>query len=318
MHDPLPLDAVAQRADALRSSLSAVVVGQSEAVSELLVALLAGGHALLEGVPGLAKTLLARTLASALGLPFRRVQFTPDLMPADVIGTNIFDMGSNSFRLQHGPVFTQVLLGDEINRTPPKTQAALLEAMEERQVTIDGTTHTLDDPFFVIATQNPLDHEGTWPLPEAQLDRFLVKVRMGYPSADDEKSVYRRSLGEPARDKLVPVVLQPGELAAIRLALRGVHVEDRVLDYLYSVVAATRADPRLSAGASPRAGAGLLAAARVWAALDGRAFVLPDDVKRMIHPVLRHRLVPTPDAELEGQTTEAVLAGIVARVDIPR
>ncbi|MFN7147683.1 MAG: AAA family ATPase, partial [Myxococcota bacterium] len=220
LDDALPLEAVAQRADALRAALAHVVVGQSDAVSELLVALLAGGHALLEGVPGLAKTLLARTLAAALGLPFRRVQFTPDLMPADVIGTNIFDLATSQFRLQQGPIFTNVLLGDEINRTPPKTQAALLEAMEERQVTIDGVSHVLDEPFFVIATQNPLDHEGTWPLPEAQLDRFLVKVRVAYPAPADEREVYRRSLGEPPRPADVAPVLAPGELPRIRAALR--------------------------------------------------------------------------------------------------
>ena len=315
---PLPLDAVATRADALRAALADVVVGQNDAVSELLVALLAGGHALLEGVPGLAKTLLARTLAAALGLPFRRVQFTPDLMPADVVGTNIFDLTTSGFRLQRGPIFTNVLLGDEINRTPPKTQAALLEAMEERQVTIDGVSHPLDAPFFVIATQNPLDHAGTWPLPEAQLDRFLVKVRVAYPAAADEKEVYRRSLGGPARPDTVAPVLAPGELLRIRAALGQVHVEERVLDYLLALITATRADPRLAAGASPRAGTALLAAARAWAALDGRAFVLPDDIKRMARPVLRHRLVPTADAELEGQSGEAVLLGLLERVAVPR
>jgi MoxR-like ATPase len=316
--EPLPLDAVAARADTLRTALAQVVVGQGDAVSELLVALLSGGHALLEGVPGLAKTLLARTLAAALGLPFRRVQFTPDLMPSDVIGTNIFDLATSSFRLQRGPVFTNVLLGDEINRSPPKTQAALLEAMEERQVTIDGHSYLLTEPFFVVATQNPLDHEGTWPLPEAQLDRFMVRVRMDYPAPADEKEVYRRSLGAAARPDDVKVVLAPGELAAIRLALRGVHVEERVLDYLLALIGATRRDPRLAAGASPRAGTALLAAARTWAALDGRAFVLPDDIKRMARPVLRHRLVPTPDAELEGATGEVVLSALLARIEVPR
>ncbi len=316
--DALPLEMVAARADALRAALATVVVGQPDAVSELLVALLAGGHALLEGVPGLAKTLLARTLAAALGLPFRRVQFTPDLMPADIVGTNVFDLATHTFRLQTGPIFTNVLLGDEINRAPPKTQAALLEAMEERQVTIDGVSHPLTEPFFVVATQNPLDHEGTWPLPEAQLDRFLVKVRVAYPAAADEKEVYRRSLGGAARPDAVSPVLAPDELPRIRAALGAVHVEERVLDYLLALVAGTRRDPRLSAGASPRAGTALLAAARVWAALDGRAFVLPDDIKRMAPPVLRHRLVPTPDAELEGQSGEAILAGLLARIEVPR
>jgi MoxR-like ATPase len=317
-NEPLPLSTVAARADALRSALAHVVVGQSEAVSELLVALLAGGHALLEGVPGLAKTLLARTLAAALGLPFRRVQFTPDLMPSDVIGTSVFDLSTSTFRLQRGPIFTNVLLGDEINRTPPKTQAALLEAMEERQVTIDGHSHLLTEPFFVIATQNPLDHEGTWPLPEAQLDRFMLKVHVDYPAGADEREIYRRSLGQAPRPEQVETVLLPGELLAMRASLRTVHVEDRLLDYLLALVHATRQDPRLSAGASPRAGSALLAAGRAWAALDGRDFLLPDDLKRMARPVLRHRLLPTPDAELEGQTGEAVLVELLGKLEVPR
>ncbi|MFZ5476611.1 MAG: AAA family ATPase [Myxococcota bacterium] len=310
---------VTERADALRGALARAVVGQRGAVTELCVALLAGGHVLLEGVPGVAKTLLARSLASALGLGFRRVQFTPDLMPADIVGTHIFDLATQRFVLQRGPVFTQVLLGDEINRAPPKTQAALLEAMEERQVTIDGETLPLPDPFFVVATQNPLDHEGTYPLPEAQLDRFLLKVVVRYPEPADERAVYRRFLDHGApRAQDVPRVLAAEELGVLRAAVARVHVEDKLLDYTIAIVDATRRARLFLAGASPRAGVALLAAARAHAALEGRAFVIPDDVKRMAAPVLRHRLPVTADAELEGRTSEAVLAQILAALEAPR
>ena len=319
---PPSLDDLASRVDTLRAALGQAVIGQQAAVDEVIAALLAQGHVLLEGVPGLAKTLLARSLAQALGLSFTRIQFTPDLMPADIVGTSIFDFHKGEFRVQRGPVFTQVLLADEINRTPPKTQAALLEAMEERQVTIDGTTHPLAPPFFVMATQNPLDHEGTYPLPEAQLDRFLAKVVLGYPQPADEVEVYRRfldgRLGLTAQSVQVAAVFGEGELPAFQGLLRQVHVEDKVLHWVRELVAATRAAPRLLAGASPRAGLALLAAGRAWAAMEGRAFVIPDDIKRLAAPVLAHRLVLSPDAELEGSSAAEVLAEILDGLPVPR
>jgi MoxR-like ATPase len=323
MREPTPeLRELLSRVEALRGALAQVIVGQRRPVEEILAALLAGGHVLLEGVPGVAKTLMARSLAQCLGLAFRRIQFTPDLMPADITGTSVFDLQKGAFHLQRGPVFTNVVLADEINRTPPKTQAALLEAMQERQVTIDGESHALADPFFVIATQNPLDHEGTYPLPEAQLDRFLLKVMVGYPSAEEELDIYRRyldgrlTLGTGTVE--LPVVMAPGDLPRFRTALRDVHVEEKVLGYLRQVVAATRDSPFVSAGASPRAGMALLAVARAWAAMEGRAFLIPDDVKRMAGPVLHHRLLLTPEAELEGRGVEDVLRGLVEGIEVPR
>ncbi len=311
------MDAVVERIGALRSAIGEVVVGQANVVDEVLATLLAGGHVLLEGVPGLAKTLLARTLASALGLDFKRIQFTPDLMPADVVGTNIFDMAQGRFHLVRGPVFTQILLADEVNRTPPKTQAALLEAMEERQVTLDGNTLPLPDPFFVIATQNPLDHEGTYPLPEAQLDRFTMKVRVEYPSAAEEAQVYRRFLAG-TRVALPTPVIDLATLTGLRDAVGAVHVDDKVLAYALAVVSATRGARQLQSGASPRAGLMWLQVARAWAAMEGRAFVIPDDLKRMALPVLRHRLRLGADAELEGTGADGILSALIDRVDVPR
>ena len=318
----MDLDRLRDTADAIRNAVRGVVVGQDAVIEEILAALLAGGHVLLEGVPGVAKTLLARALAASLGLEFRRIQFTPDLMPADVMGTNVFDLEQRRFHLQRGPVFTDVLLADEINRTPPKTQAALLEAMAEQQVTIDGTSYPLGERFFVIATQNPLEHEGTYPLPEAQLDRFLAKIEIGYPDEPAELDVMRRFLDGRVRlgaePPLPAPVIEVDALSEARRALSRVHVEDKLLAYLRQVLAATRTSPRLAFGASPRAGLALLALARARAAMDGREFTIPDDIKRMAIPALRHRLLPTPDAELEWHTAESVLASILDGIEIPR
>ena len=313
---------IEQTTTALRNALQSVVVGQGDAMDELIAAWLAGGHVLLEGVPGVAKTLLARTLASALGLDFGRVQFTPDLMPADITGGSIFDFKGGTFRLQKGPIFCQLLLADEINRAPPKTQAALLEAMQERQATIDGETHALDPGFFVVATQNPIDQEGTYPLPEAQLDRFLLRVEVGYPSPDTELEVYRRFRSgdlpvNGAPPALAPVVDAAGA-RALRESLSAIHIEDGVLSYVQELIAATRAAPRLVWGASPRAGLALLRVGRAWAAMEGRDFVIPDDIKRMAHPVLTHRLLPTADAELDGWNARRVLDGLLEQVAVPR
>ncbi len=307
---------------ALRGEVAKVVVGQEAALSGLVAALLVRGHVLLEGVPGVAKTLLVKTLATALDLEFSRIQFTPDLMPSDVLGQMIFRQEEGTFSFREGPVFTNLLLADEINRTPPKTQSALLEVMEERQVTIDGRSRPLPDPFVVVATQNPVEYEGTYPLPEAQLDRFLFKLTMGYPVADQEVEVLRRhDRGLDPHDPAaagVRAVATPADLERARREVDAVRVEDPILHYLVALAHATRESPSLSLGASPRATAMLLKAAKAWAWLSGRAFVTPDEVKAVFKPAFRHRVQVRPEMEIEGITGDAVLDGIIAVVPSPR
>jgi MoxR-like ATPase len=307
---------------AVRAEVAKAVVGQDAVVSGLVIALLADGHVLLEGVPGVAKTLLVRSLAAALSLDTKRVQFTPDLMPGDVTGSLIYDARTAEFEFRKGPVFTNLLLADEINRTPPKTQAALLEAMEERQVSVDGVPRPLPDPFMVIATQNPVEYEGTYPLPEAQLDRFLVKLNVPLPGRDDEFGMLRRHAdGFDPRDLAgagLRAVAGPTELAAGRAAAARVSVAPEVLSYIVDLCRATRSSPSVSLGASPRGATALLRTSRAWAWLSGRDFVTPDDVKALARPTLRHRLALRPEAELEGATTDAVLEGVLATVPVPR
>jgi MoxR-like ATPase len=307
---------------ALREEVGKVVVGQEGTLSGLVAALLVRGHVLLEGVPGVAKTLVVKTLARALDLEFTRVQFTPDLMPSDVVGQVIFEAGSAEFRYREGPVFTNLLLADEINRTPPKTQAALLEAMEEHQVSIDGQVHPLPDPFIVVATQNPVEYEGTYPLPEAQLDRFLFKLQVSYPSADQELEVLaRHDRGLDPHDIAgagVRPVAGVAELAAARAQVADMHVETPVLRYVVELARATRVSPALTLGVSPRGAASLLHAAKAWAWLAGRAYVTPDEVKAVAKPALRHRLQLRPEVEIEGTTADSVLDGILAAVPAPR
>ena len=310
---------------AVREEVGKVVVGQEGALSGLVTALLVNGHVLLEGVPGVAKTLLAKALASSLAVDFARVQYTPDLMPADVIGQVIFSQGAagaaGEFRFREGPVFTNLLLADEINRTPPKTQSALLEAMEERQVTVEGQARPLPDPFIVVATQNPIEYEGTYPLPEAQLDRFLLKLHVGYPTADQEQEVLRRH-DEGLDPHDVAAVVRPvasvADLVAARELVDAVRVEAPVLGYVVSLARATRESPSLSLGVSPRGSAMLLHAAKAWAWLSGRDFVTPDEVKAIAKPALRHRVQLRPEVELEGATVDAVLDGVLATVPVPR
>ncbi len=315
-----------ERLVALRASVgeqvAKVIVGQREAIDLTLVALLADGHILLEGVPGVAKTLLARTLAASLALDFSRIQFTPDLMPGDVIGANIFNFQSNSFVLTRGPIFTQMLLADEINRTPPKTQAALLEAMQEKSVTIDGRSHPLGPPFMVIATQNPIEQQGTYPLPEAQLDRFLFKHRLDYPSREEELAVVARhgtsaALVDP-KSAGVAAVVERAQLAELKAVVDAVRVNDDIVAYVVDLIRATREHPSLQFGASPRAAAMLASSARGLAAFEGRDFVIPDDVKKLAQPALRHRLVLAPSAEIEGQSVDGVLAQVIERQAAPR
>ncbi|KUI36823.1 MoxR family ATPase [Mycobacterium sp. GA-2829] len=304
----------------LRQEIGKAVVGQDAVVSGLVIALLCRGHVLLEGVPGVAKTLLVRTLAATLQLEFKRVQFTPDLMPGDVTGSLVYDARTAEFEFRAGPVFTNLLLADEINRTPPKTQAALLEAMEERQVSVEGDARALPDPFIVAATQNPIEYEGTYQLPEAQLDRFLLKLNVPLPPRDQEIAILdRHARGFDPRDlSAVRPVAGPADLAAGREAVRQVHVADEVLGYIVDIAGATRQSPSLQLGVSPRGATALLATSRSWAWLSGRNYVTPDDVKAMARPTLRHRIALRPEAELEGATPDGVLDGILAAVAVPR
>ena len=313
---------VQQVADQLRREAGKVLVGQEEPFTHLLIALLSGGHVLLEGVPGTAKTLMAKTLAALVRTEFKRIQFTPDLMPSDVLGTTVYEMNSGQFTLRKGPIFTQVLLADEINRAPAKTQAALLEAMEERQVTIDGQRLPLAEPFFVVATQNPVEYEGTYPLPEAQLDRFLFKVLVDYPPQGVEIEVLRRyHHGFDARRleqaNLQPIVA-PGALAECRNEIEKVSVEDGILGYISALAQESRRLPDLVLGGSPRASISVLLAAKTWAAMQGHDYVVPDDVKLVTKPVYRHRLILRPEAEIEGLTPDSAIDRILARVEVPR
>ncbi len=315
-----PLGSAAGR---VAEAVGHAVVGQGAAVETLLTAYVAGGHALIEGVPGIAKTLLARAFASSLGLGFARVQFTPDLMPSDLIGTNVYDARSGAFRLVRGPVFTEILMADEVNRTPPKTQSALLEAMQEGQVTIDGVTHPLGDAFFVIATQNPVEFEGTYPLPEAQLDRFVARVEMGIPARAAEIEIYRRAAegtlaGWTAEAALPAAVVTRDEALALRRGSRRIHAAPEMLDYIASLAAAVRDSDRVEIGVSPRAGLGLLEMARASALAAGRDFILPDDIKRNLTPCWAHRILLTADAELENETPARLLGQIAAAIAVPR
>jgi MoxR-like ATPase len=306
----------------LKGEVRKAIVGQDAVIEQVLIALLVEGHALIEGVPGTAKTLLVKVLARAIGAHFGRIQFTPDLMPADVTGTNIFNMATSTFTLRHGPLFTDLLLADEINRTPPKTQAALLEAMEERQVTIDGEAHKLSPLFTVLATQNPIEYEGTYPLPEAQLDRFMLKILVSYPNAEEELRVVSNwNAGFNAR-RLDDLDIRPiGDSSALlecRSEVRKITVEEGIRRYIVSIVRSTRGALNISWGASPRAAVALLLCSKALAALRGREFVTPDDVKEIANPVLRHRIVLRSEAEIEGATPDHVLDEVIAGVEVPR
>ena len=314
----MDIEQVGELSERVLAEVERAVVGKRETLELVLLGLLADGHVLLEDYPGLAKTLLARSFAQVTEMRFSRIQFTPDLMPSDVTGSSIFDQRRGEFEFRAGPVFTNLLLGDEINRAPPKTQAALLEAMQERQVTIEGTTHALEPPFLVIATQNPIEYEGTYPLPEAQLDRFLLRVRVGYPSREDEWSVLERRLERATDDVLLERVVDREGLLELQRALEEVHVSESVGRYIVDVVEATRTSPRVQIGASPRGSLALLKLSRARAALRGRDFVTPEDVKAVAVPALAHRLVLNPELWVQRISAEDVVRESLETVPTPR
>lgn len=317
----LDLTALTASVDAIRAEVGKVIIGQQQTVDLLLTALLADGHVLIEGVPGVAKTLTAKLLAKTMSVGFSRIQFTPDLMPSDVLGTSVFQPKTGDFTFRQGPIFSNIVLIDEINRAPAKTQAALFEVMEERQVTNDGTTYKLDEPFMVLATQNPIEQEGTYRLPEAQLDRFLFKIVIGYPVGEEEVAILR---GHHQRRNLtdaldtVTAILTADQLASLRGQVHQAHVEENLFTYIAQIVQATRANKSLYLGASPRASVALLNSAKALATLRGRDFITPEDVRELAPSVLRHRILLTPEREMEGGTADEVIAQLVQKIEVPR
>ena len=311
---------VQRLAERLRIELQRAVVGQRDTIDLVVAALLAGGHVLLEGVPGVAKTMVTRLLARVIELPYSRIQFTPDLMPSDLLGTNVYDMREGEFHFHPGPIFSQIILIDEINRAPAKTQAALFEVMEEGQVTTDGTTRPLERPYIVVATQNPVDQEGTYRLPEAQLDRFLFKVEVGYPDLEDERQILRRFRNDfrHAIEDTLGTVAASEDIRAARRIVEQVHIEDALLDYIAALTVATRRDPGMYLSASPRASLALLQGAKAFAAMAGRDYVMPEDIRHVSIPVLRHRLMLTPEREMEGGDLDATIRQLIDSTPVPR
>jgi MoxR-like ATPase len=314
------MQVVQERAERVKDELRKVIIGQEVLLDQLLIALLSGGHALLEGVPGIAKTLSAKLLAQTIQSGFSRIQFTPDLMPADVIGTPVFNVKTSEFDFKAGPIFSNIVLIDEINRAPAKTQASLFEVMEEYQITVDGITYPMSDPFFVIATQNPIEQEGTYKLPEAQLDRFLLKIILEYPSLEEERAILRRFKNDfrgTLRETVTPVI-SPQELEDSRRLIEQVFIREELLDYIAAIVHDTRHNGNLFLGASPRASLALMKTAKAAAALSGRDFVTPDDIRYVSYPVLNHRVILTPEREMEGYTTKEVLDEVISKIEVPR
>lgn len=306
----------------IKDQMKKVVMGQDEVIEGMMVGLLAGGHLLIEGVPGIAKTLIAKALSKAIKAEFKRVQFTPDLMPSDIMGTNVFDLATNTFVFKKGPIFTDILLADEINRTPPRTQSALLEAMEERTLTIDGVTHKLSSLFMTVATQNPIEYEGTYPLPEAQLDRFMLKILITYPQREEELEIiqkYHQGFNAHRLEEAgLEAVVSPDMINECRKRVKGVVVKDELMEYIADIIRETRQRKGLVLGGSPRASINLLLSSKALAALRGKKFVTPEEIKAMAHPVLRHRIILKPEAELEGFTTDKVIERVLSSVEVPR
>ena len=316
----IDLAALQEAAERIRTEVAKIIVGQSQMIDLFLAALLADGHVLLEGVPGVAKTMTAKLIARTLSVEFSRIQFTPDLMPSDILGTMVFNPKTTEFNFKKGPVFSQIVLVDEVNRAPAKTQAALLEVMEERQVTVDGMTHKMQSPFFVIATQNPVEHEGTYRLPEAQLDRFLFKISVTYPTLEQESTIIqqfhnRKGTNEPAS---VNQVLIASQLSEFRASVQNVHIEEKLIHYIATLVQQTRNSASIYLGASPRASLGILNASKAIAALHGVDFVTPEHIREVVYPVLRHRIQLTPEREMEGATPDDVLKEIIEKTEVPR
>ncbi|WP_424989253.1 AAA family ATPase [Flagellimonas sp.] len=316
----VPLEELRDTVDLIKKELATIIVGQKDFIELLIVSVLSDGHALIEGVPGIAKTVTAKLFAKTLKTDFNRIQFTPDLMPSDILGTSVFNTKTTEFEFKKGPIFSNIVLIDEINRAPAKTQAALFETMEERQATVDGTTYKMGEPFMVLATQNPIEQEGTYALPEAQLDRFLFKIKVDYPSVEEEITIlqnHHERKGEKPQDQ-IKAVLTPKKLVEFKKNIHEVVVEQKILDYIANIITRTRNHPHLYLGASPRASIATLTAAKAFAAIAGRDFVMPEDVKKALVPALNHRVILTPEREMEGMTTENVVTMIMESVEIPR
>ena len=316
----VPLDELRDTVEQIKKELSTIIVGQKDFIELLIISILADGHALIEGVPGIAKTVTAKLFAKTLKTEFSRIQFTPDLMPSDILGTSVFNNKTTEFEFKKGPIFSNIILIDEINRAPAKTQSALFETMEERQATVDGTTYKMGEPFMVLATQNPIEQEGTYALPEAQLDRFLFKIKVDYPSVEEEVVIlqnHHERKGEKPQDR-IKAVLTPKKLLEYKKNIHEVVVEQKILDYIANIINRTRNHPHLYLGASPRASIATLTAAKAFVAISGRDFVIPEDVKKALVPVLNHRVILTPEREMEGMTTENVVSMIMQSVEIPR
>lgn len=316
----IPLEDLKLSVDQIKNELAKVIIGQNNFIELLIVALIADGHVLIEGVPGIAKTITAKLFAKVLKTNFSRIQFTPDLMPSDVLGTSVLNMKTSEFEFKKGPIFSNIVLIDEINRAPAKTQAALFETMEERQATIDGNTYVFDTPFMVLATQNPIEQEGTYALPEAQLDRFLFKIKVDYPNLEEEIKIletHHQRKGEQVQT-LINTILDAKTLASYKTKTQAIVVEEKIIKYIAQVVSKTRNHPHLYLGGSPRASIAILNTAKAFAAIQGRDFVIPEDVKKAVIPVLNHRIILTPEREMEGMTTEQVIEMIVQSVEIPR